>query len=337
MSLPQVIRTWQTNRGEACGGTGVLLTDCRDTMWKLASRLINALSFTKPWTVWGSCDGSGGAGSFGNGDGVNRWSSGASCVWGGVGVNHSWIVLVQSGISAKTMLCIDLSSSSTANASFIVSPSSGFGLANGGTNGTATARPTATDELTINVSTGWGAAAAAFSAKLTVQISADGQATRVIIGRGGLVAGCIFVETAKPVRSDWLTLPVWGYQNGGTGITDPGVLSLTNLVATGAKARLGAVAGSLGATCEAYGTASSVYLCQVMTYADEVTGEWCMPALGWFCYTAGARGKVGDAIDVRWGSVTRATDDDYPADGSCKWWQVGDVAIPGDGSALPLS
>src|SRR5512147_759035 len=61
------------------------------------------------WTTTSSCDGSGGAGSFGNNDNVDRWVTSANLIWAAAASNHSWHVLQQTGIAAKFQICLDLS------------------------------------------------------------------------------------------------------------------------------------------------------------------------------------------------------------------------------------
>lgn len=151
------------------------------------------------WTTTGSCDGSGGAGSFGNNDNVDRWVTSANLIWAAAASNHSWHVLQQTGIAAKFQVCIDLSNATASNATIVVSPTAGFGLANGGADGTATARPTATDEKVLIANTTWGGPGAVSQGSvLHVVKSADGKVTRLFIMRDTVVYGYLDFEQPVP-------------------------------------------------------------------------------------------------------------------------------------------
>jgi hypothetical protein len=109
------------------------------------------------WTVFSSCNGAGGAGSFDNGGGpaVNKWGNtytAANLIWAAAASNHSWIVLkspnMQDGYPFYVIL--DLSHATPANYTLVYCKTAPLTSA-GGTDGTATARPISVDEVAYTV------------------------------------------------------------------------------------------------------------------------------------------------------------------------------------------
>lgn len=98
------------------------------------------------WTVWGSHDGQD---NLGNNDAVDRWTS-PSQINRTLSNRDPWIVLEGPVGMGSPQICIAAEYSSgqswMGRVSIVVSPSGGFGVSGGGTDGTTTARPTATDE-----------------------------------------------------------------------------------------------------------------------------------------------------------------------------------------------
>lgn len=99
------------------------------------------------WTVKGSHDGQG---NFGNNDDVDHWSS-PSQIDRNPTSNDPWVVLeAPAGFPTNFTLLIYCNFVTTnanlGRLSFVSSPSGGFFTANGGTNGSATTIPTATDQ-----------------------------------------------------------------------------------------------------------------------------------------------------------------------------------------------
>jgi hypothetical protein len=91
------------------------------------------------WTVAESCDGTGGAGSFGMSD---KWNAGTKIVRAAAGSNHSWCRLTNATLGLECVLDVNGTTADTYPLSVWFAPA--FGTA-----GTATARPTGTYE--------WGA------------------------------------------------------------------------------------------------------------------------------------------------------------------------------------
>jgi hypothetical protein len=146
MSLPTPIRTWkyQVNNRRTFGAN-ITLT-CQDIVYALKTAIIGGGSWkdsanastTAPsgWTVAASSDSTNA--SF---DGTDRWTASTALVWSSSTV-HSWIVLRHTTYGD---LLIDLNGSSASPYQLTMKwapPSSRFGTAAGGTNGTTSAAPT---------------------------------------------------------------------------------------------------------------------------------------------------------------------------------------------------
>ena len=332
-AMPRLERAWQHKVNQAYGGTGVLLDDVNSLLLGIKNALIDAASFGSPWIVWGSCNGSG-LGEFGNEDGVDWWADGGDLVRAAGGFHHSWMVLRQPGLGARAAICVDLNNMSTANATIVLSPSAGFGAANGGADGTDTARPTATDELVLLSAGAWGARSSIGSGTFHVVIDSAGLSTRVLITRASKMAGVWLFETPKRTRPDWTILPIGGVV-GSTSEADPGVLSVANFYTAAAlhtRPYAGAIDCSLFGLAPAYTALPRV---QQQTWVDDYSGEWPWDEIALQCATAGSsfRGLVGALVDAYWAPISRATGNSYPVAGTHEWAQFGDWMLTWNGTA----
>jgi hypothetical protein len=113
----------------------------RETLYNLKELFVSA-----GWIVESSHDG--GGTNLGNNDQVDHWTS--TSVFSRPGGNDPWIVLKAPALFGALQICIVCNYSSGTSWlhrwDVFVSPSAGFGSANGGSDGTATAAPTATDQ-----------------------------------------------------------------------------------------------------------------------------------------------------------------------------------------------
>lgn len=163
------------------------------------------------WQVDSACDSI----TAGNNDGVDRWSNVGDLVWASSGNPHSWIVLRQAALG-NASLCIDLNDPTTTHVdgSIIVSPSAGFGAANGGADGTTTARPTATDEdVLVSTATVVAQTSGTLSAAaLHVWMSDDGTVTRAIVTRFNQIRVVFWFEQPRNPISAWTTPLVYAYR-----------------------------------------------------------------------------------------------------------------------------
>ena len=332
MALPVLSKAYQfsLNNIAAVGGSQLI---CNQNLLFGIKQVLKAFG-TLPMTCWGSSDGVGG---FGNGDLADRWALSTNLIWAAAGVNHSWIVLQQSGLDAggKASICLDCDSAFQQNISIILSPSAGFGAANGGADGTGTDRPTAIDQGVLLSAANYGGPQA-FAARSVFSIlqSTDGQVTVVLIFRGGGVAGLWIIDKAKSPVPQW-THPVFGWAKGVNTAApgDPSVASYANLLTNSIRA-------FLTNACAAQFTGLSLgvnLLGQTMTFADEDSSNWPMPEIGIYLTTVGHRGQKGKVFDLWWSSTACALADAYTSAGTLQFMTVGDLILPWDGATALIT
>jgi hypothetical protein len=330
MAAPAHEKTWQFNVNIPCGTSATGITVARTVMFAIKNALIGFAS--SPWTVWGSCDGQGGAGSFGNGDSSDRWHAADSThmVWAAAASNHSWIVLTQTGLAAKAAICIDLSTATSTSCTVVLSPSAGFGAANGGGDGTATARPTASDQVVILNNSTWGPSAGTSYHKVHVLLSTDGKCTRVINCSGGglnSVYGVWIIDAPKNPIAAWTNPSFAGIKGGASGA---GVYSTWSLTAV-CGGLVGGNAETFYVTTECYRGASLVQ----KEFPDDDSAEWPVFGTGLFSATAGRVGRKSQIYDLYFGSSRRDPGDCYPNDSHRHWVQFDQLIFPWNGS-VPL-
>lgn len=332
MALPTLSKTWQFDVNNAAAAGASALITCRNYLFEIKNALSG--SATLPWIIASSCDGQGGAGSFGNNDNIDRihLADASHIVWAAAGSKHTWIVFKQTGLDNNASFCFDCNNATAANATITFSPAAGFD------GGTATAAPTATDGITICNST-WGGPAAATAGKISVLQSTDGECTRVLICRSSYAVGYWFFDKIKNPTEGMSTYPLI--------VSTQGLSTNTANVSTVANlsdiAKATYVSGYIDDTSVLYALTGEGYasalLNETMAFADEDTSSWPMLEIGVYSNTAPHRGRKGEMYDMWWGSTANATGTDYPEDATCQFVQAGHIILPwlGDGTALSTS
>ena len=286
-----------------------------------------------------------GVGGFGNNDNVDRWAADGNVIFAAAGVNHSWIVLKQTGFAGGTMyLCIDCVGNDTSRIDYAWS-------ANPFTGGTATTRPTSVNEA-AQVTTGyplassrnWGGPTANAASVLHVMKSSDGRSTRVMIARNGWSSGLwIFDEL----------------QQASAGVTNP-TIAVIHGSNTTAPAASGIVQANyansgnflplvqLNGTYPAYAVMGlSFYqtnsLVTVPTVQNDLAAAWpCIRVKVNTPYnisggngaspnttpTRRARGEQGILRDIWWVQSQLGEADYAPAGGARNFIIVGDFCLP---------
>lgn len=326
MALPTILKSWQFNVNQQVGSWAATLAANQSAMQAVKTSL-KGFSL-RPWTVWGSCDGHASTPSFGNGNGVDYWSVPATDILWAASGNHSWIVLQQVGLSSKAAICIDLLSASSWLATVVFSPSAGFGTANGGTDGTASARPIASDEVVLLSAGAWGGYNGQYTWRLHAMQSTRGECTRLAMMRGGAAVGFWLFDTVKNPITPWTT-PYVGLVLGASDNTS--VVTYANLSsALTAKGRMAGDACSFYMTYEAY---ASTIIPSTRSSPDDDTGGWAVFPVG--LIQGGSpkhRGRKGELFDFWWASDWTNIADTYPDDGTNTLVQHGDVVLPWNGS-----
>ena len=320
MALPTLSKTWQFNVNNQTTAQGTALADARKTLRGIKDAMIGFA--TNPWTVRYSCD-SVTAGTAG--DGVDRWSADTNLVWANAGTAHSWIVLRQTGIGTTYELLISCENSTPSNLTLLTSIS-GF------SGGSKTARPTATDELTVASSVQWINGTDS-SNRWSVMQSTDGQCTRILVGYGGNFTTLIVLDKPNNPTTGWSTpnFSALYWNGGGLNTNTTGIFST---IGPNARSRIGSVNGSVSLTIEGIGNNFSTDT-TIGNIANEVDSSWDMWPLGIACITSGARGRHGSLFDLWAVSTVRASGDMIPADGSNQFAVFGNFVLPWNGSAAP--
>jgi hypothetical protein len=319
MTVPIPEKTWQYSVNNLVGSYTSTDAACKSAMFRLKSALIGFAS--NPWAVWGSNDG---AGNFGNGDAVDRWAATPQVKWAATGSNHSWIVLTQTGLSAKASLLIDLNNVTTANATIVFSPSAGFGLTNGGTDGTATDRPTAADQTVLINGNPWGFTASATYGRSHVMQSTDGQCTRYISCVGNTVTGFWIFDVPKNPVSSW-TNPIFFAAKQATG-------AMTMSTWFGTDVGYGRI-DNRQCVLRVSGEGTSTFVAGTqLTVPDDQTFEWQLGGVGLFSVAIYVRGRKGELFDLLWGSVSRQTGNTYPSGNAPTWAQFDNMVVPWNGT-----
>lgn len=353
MSVPGLVRTWQFQGNQIVTSKGSVVLDCQALMFALKQSMKGAGVWTDStgagvasagnWVVRSSCDGSGGAGSFGNNDNVDRWVASTNLIWGNAAVNHSWAVLEQSGIPGAVgnfQVCIDLNQTGVQqNATIAVSPSANF-LA-----GTATARPTAADETVIINTAAWGGAAATNNTALHVLKTNDGKSTRIIALRSSSNATgpytVMFWDFELPVAITAWTNPWAAVALGASaGFPASHVDTVANLGA--AFSTFSRTPGGTNFASKWTDEGTQQHALVTDSYGSDV-GQVClgfddtapMLGIGLWSATVNARGRNGKLVDIRAGlqpigaALSSMCGKTYPSTGTLRQWvQFGDYIHP---------
>lgn len=356
MPLPAHTRTWQFQLNQVVNISTSTVTNPavndRALMIGLVGSMLGRGSWVDKdnvasasagnWTVTSSCDGSGGGAGvgFGNNTGVNYWDvagvlTPSKLVWANPASNHSWIVLQQTGIAAKFEVLIDLRVGGGSTQATIIVSDAGFGVANGGTDGTATAAPTAVagSFQSLITTTEWGGGAA-LGAVWHAQKSTDGKAFRFFIMRSTSCVGFYQFEIPDPVVSGW-TNPWIAHAIGQSAATEQVTTSRLNGANTYSRTPGGTVFAS------SYCQAASQSDTNMITFAssgqgatpNEIDGTDVLHPICLYSATVNARNVNGNIVDMYWGNQPGITflplaGQTLPAGGPIQWTRLGTLWVP---------
>lgn len=333
MSLPTLVKTWEVEGSQQAGGSSNALL-YRDIMWILKQNMIGedtagaSLAYTNPWIVESSSDG---AGVFGNNDLVDHWADNGDLVWANTGTNHSWIVLKNAVTGVQ--VCIDLDFSLSRFIHLSWSESAGYGVANGGTDGTATDRPTATDQRTLINTTTWcsGSSTQTHAVVHTWQ-STDGECTRACV--------LMFSQPVLFWAFDKAKNAVTGF-SGNYSIVRASTNTTSSCVTFALLAGTSNAFGRDGATnfdiylaTEMFGVNSEPYIGSEIP-KDDVDGYVDFTSIT-LVGESPRRGEHGECSDMWYGNNFRGSGHSWPADLTRQFVQFGDLVLPWDGSAIQV-
>lgn len=333
MLMPTNQKSWTVSHMNMRVGAaaGAALITQRPLMWKSVDTLTTGFGGAS-WKVVGSCNGTGGAGSFTSPASpwsatTSKWTAEADLVWGSAGSNHSWIVLKNSALgtaNANVQLCIDLSNGVGSQlATMMMSTGSGF------TGGTATARPTAADEFSLVSNTHWGAYTTNvdIDCYLNVAMSTDGECTRMWIQRNQTCGMFVLIDKPATPVSGWTNpcVAVWLGAN-----TSP---SYANLYSAAGARGYGVSAMNLFFTCEGRGAAA---LGTVLVNANNLDGGYFIGQIGVVSETLSNVGRYGSLYDLWWLSTSINNGDHLPHDINRSFVAVGNLLHPNSGETQLL-
>lgn len=384
MALPSLTKTWRTAHETILAGANVSESRHR-IQWALFNMLRGqkadnsgaltwldsaGASASAPSQLWTPESTNAGDGvNFGNNDQVNHITTLADVVIGLNAANHTYWVLKNSAVG--TQLCCDLRYSTFGNEGQwdegLLMSIDGFGAANGGTDGTATARPTATDEHKIHVSgtgafstTGnqtWdGALPGANVHQIHVWASTDGEAWAVAIFRNG---HSIFFGFIHHMQSPTVIPGAPNHTVNGDDV--PYVACFVSAVADGTANRASRSAHFTGGNKRLI-THAGNFIDNTQSVSKEVSMGAEVALQGGFILArqgrsemtdnhpitpitaltdlAGFKGRFGVLTDIWLGSDTDlgvAEGDSYPDDLTRQFVAVGFFVLPGDSTVFAVS
>lgn len=264
---------------------------------------------------------------------------------------HSWLVMSNANLGGNGLhvLWNHEGYNNNNGAAFDVYISEvGFGTANGGTDGSNTVRPTATDEElildgnTVGIGGMWGSGSDTPSARDYVfhaMMSDDGECTRVFIYHNNSPLGCWIMDTVKnPVTgyteahvvafsqisdSNSARTPVYAMYNEGTARVH------------GIRTGIGMV--DIHLTTELFNNNPIGQQSNLTRTPNQVNSEFIASAIGVASETSGFIGRHGQLFDIWWGPEEMKEGSMYPGDDTRQLVQFGDLIVPWDGSTLPLT
>lgn len=336
MPLPIPVRRWQFQVNQTVSALGSSLSTNRRLLRSIKNSLLGTGSWTNSagglvtsqanWTVSGSSD------SVTSGmDSVDRWTVDSDLDWSSASV-RSWIVLRQAGISSKFELLIHLNNSNDDFALLAVSPVAGFGSVNGGTDGSTSAAPTATDQMTLVSSTvnTWGGGGNN-TARYHVMKSVDGSSNRVVITRNTNLVGFWIFDVPRDPVTGWTSPSVSMLRaNSSTG---PAVsaISYDNLTDVADARGHSTATMNLNLTGEA-DMENRPFIGEDLNVPSDVTNLYSLLPIGIYCDTAGRQGRHGFLADLWWvaGNLDGSNGPNtFPASGTLKrFMQLGPLCWP---------
>lgn len=326
MTVPTPTKTWQ--HAENSGPYASLAA----LMYAWKEQMIGWASGA--WSVVSSSDGAGTASA------ADNWADASDVVFHNAANNHSWLVLQNDNIASGFQICVDCNRNSGGAQTvtrLYVSEGAGF------TGGTATDRPTATDEVEPAASAGagdfeWTAAAnlASTPAYLHMAASDDGEQHSWMVAVNSTVPCFFRIGLAENAVDGW-TNPwfcVAVTSNYGTAVAQ----TFTRSFDTDdyCWTRAGGQKAGCYLTSEGYGGGS---VGEGWTFSADLdsTGDYPFLPIGLLCLTpVGSRGRLGTVPDLWYGGTVPADGDNFPGDASRTFVQVGCFIHPWDGSTMLL-
>jgi len=354
MSDPVNTKTWEFDlnnfipANSATAGGAFLST--RQRLLGIKEILVNngSTTFTTPWVVQESSD-SVTAGGIGYGTGPNdKWLDSGDLVWADddTGNARSWTVVRQAAISAKFEVLIICEEDSINNDGKQISlwvAQAGFRAADGGTDGTTTTPPTASDQRQIRHSTNfgyWGSGGpnTEYSGYTNVWMSSDGQCTRIMILINDTVTGAWAFDVPKNPTTGWAD-PYYAFAHGTSDVTTDQITYAQVFDAAGVAGRYSGTDTSMYFSGEGMddnvGTPRGIG--QSLDSPNQLNNTYIASEMGLVSETSSFVGRHGQVFDWWWGYDFVRTGRYYPEAGTKTFIQIADTVMPWDGSTKILT
>jgi hypothetical protein len=314
VALFPIVKTWRFQVDQEIAAGADALAACQNLAWAFKRSLLGLGSWTDiddaaasspaAWAIVGSSNGV----AAGNNDNVDRIASAADFQPGPV--QKTWYVAHNAALGIY--LCFALGDGgSNAYGAFVYVSRVGFGAAHGGTNGSTSNSPTATDQQFV-VQNDWGGPDTAGEASnLHVKIASDGT-TRLWITRGALV-GCYLFEKLGGA-SGWL-YPVACFGAGNKDATE--VVNNANLGITSTSvwaAWLNTGEAFTPRACDYYNSFIGSPFIESLTAADGYSASIPLRLIPLVSNSAGALGVIGHFEDLYLALESTTTGDCYDDD-----------------------
>lgn len=342
MALPTLDKTWQHDLNNFFAADNTPAGNAFITRQEIIFQVIQSLTgfASSPWTHVASSD------SVTTSTVSNLILSRANVVWGvGGGSNRSWIVLRQTGLSSNFEILLDFQETSGENGSrffFSVAPD-GFDLS-----GISISNPPSTSlgqHGVVSSETQYGGgenSSTILDTVVNVQMSDDGEVTRINVRRNNIPAAAWRIEAIKNSAANMSMPVVW------TPLFAVQDSPLTPAL-TVARFYIGAnlnflqmingipyLATEVHQSMDQVGTNS---LSETMIGTNAFDGDEELYEAGLVSLDNATEGVMGDVYDLWWVPDTGSGNDAdlYPADGSRQFMRFEHMVLPWDGSVPVLA
>jgi len=331
-NLPAVVKTWQYQADQVIAGNGTALTQAQNLLYAVINTMLGTgtwkngadgtISVANAATVVGSSDG-----STSNMAGTNLITAANKLVWATAGTAHSWIVFNFAQIGIHVLIDCNFSSGS-ADSITVKTSQVGFGAAHGGTDGSTTAAPTATDSVSVLAGTWGGTVTINTQTAYNAMLSADGKILRIFFFRNSHLCGMFDFGVPDSPDPLWTNPYVAWAVGSGTPAPSSDVPTFANLYGTApvGAARINGVNSVVGYGVFAQrGNSSSLF--EVWTAVNTSFGApyWGLPYIS---NTVGAVGQWGKAIDIGVTLSNKATGSTAPLAGGNTFAVFGGLVVP---------
>jgi len=328
--LPNIEKSWQTSVNNVAAKQETELVNNQKTLFTIKEKLVN---FSRnPWTVVRSSDSV-------SATAADTWLNYTDIVWSSG--NYSWIVLKKP--TTGSQLLIDCERSTSRDLRMYWSPGGNY------VGGSITTKPTATDEVTLQLSGNWNGNLSVFTSWVHVWHSEDGALTRIVVTNDQQDPSLLWIldEVENVFPDNWSHPEIVGIYEGILA-TSRDAISVSPVMTNAAKGYQNGVGafditlGCMGNDSQASGYAGTSWMTEQFygSVGNEIDINAAYPLAPVIITsdTVGARGVHGYLVDVWWGHQDRPIGTTYPDSVTLKEMiQFEHIVLPWTGgSDVPL-